>query len=120
MLPKGRKDAGETLEVAAIRETYAETGYSCRLLKHEHTTNATNLENREHTEAIAVQQRMSDGVRKIIFWYLAQVDSTSNQQMGTQEEGEDFEIYWASFEDAVARMTFEDGRKVVKRALEGV
>ncbi|PPQ82495.1 hypothetical protein CVT24_005899, partial [Panaeolus cyanescens] len=31
ILPKGRKDRGEPIERTAIRETYEETGYKCRL-----------------------------------------------------------------------------------------
>lgn len=120
MLPKGRKHVGDILEATATRETYEETGYGCRLLKHKLPTRATRLETEEHAESFAVQQRMSGGVRKIIFWYLAKVDSTSEQKLGTQEEGEDFEVYWASFEDASAKMTFKDDSKIVEKALEAV
>lgn len=41
LLPKGRKDVGETLEQAALRETYEETGYRVRLLPLEISTLAT-------------------------------------------------------------------------------
>lgn len=42
LLPKGRKDVGETLEQAALRETYEETGYKARLLSLEISTLATS------------------------------------------------------------------------------
>ena len=32
VLPKGRKDCGETTVDVAVRETYEETGYPCKLL----------------------------------------------------------------------------------------
>ena len=32
--PKGRKDVGETLPAAAVRETTEESGYHCQLLEH--------------------------------------------------------------------------------------
>src|ERR1700733_15655642 len=32
LLPKGRKDMGESIEAAAIRETFEETGYPCEFL----------------------------------------------------------------------------------------
>ena len=32
LLPKGRKDVGESIDVTAARETYEETGYVCELV----------------------------------------------------------------------------------------
>lgn len=42
ILPKGRKDLGETVEVTAVRETYEETGFPCELMPvrfHHHLRN---------------------------------------------------------------------------------
>ena len=42
------------------------------------------------TEPIAVTLR-DGGVSKILFWYTAQVDSTSQHSGNVQKEGEDFD-----------------------------
>ena len=120
MLPKGRKNVGETLEAAAVRETTEESGFECRLFKHKLATNAQQLTEPEHSEPIAVQQRMNKGVRKIIFWYVSEVDSGSQQQLDKQEEGEEFDVEWVGLEDAPAKCEFVDDRRIVERAVEAV
>ena len=118
MLPKGRKNAAETLEAAALRETTEESGFECRLFKHKLPTNAQQLTEPEHSEPIAVQQRVSQGVRKIIFWYVSEVDSGSQRKLDTQEEGEEFDVEWVRLEDAPLKCSFADDRKIVEKALE--
>lgn len=120
LLPKGRKSSGESLQAAAQRETWEETGYSCRLLAHNLPTRATHPIGPLHTEPIAVQQRLSQGIRKIIFWYVAEVDSSDHQIADTQEEGEDFEVRWVCRKDAPSTMSFEEDRKIVEKALSAV
>lgn len=120
MLPKGRKNVGETLEAAAIRETVEESGFECHLFKHQSPTKAQQLRESHHTEPIAVQQRMNQGIRKIIFWYISEVDSCSRQKTDTQEEGEDFDVEWVRMEDAASKCSFVDDRKIVEKALDAV
>lgn len=120
LLPKGRKNVGETMEAAAERETWEESGYKCHLLRHSHPTRAPHPTNTPHTEPIAVQQRFSRGIRKIIFWYLAQVDSSDRQATETQEEGEDFEVHWVCRDDAPSTMSFAEDREIVEKALSAV
>ena len=120
MLPKGRKNVGETLEAAAIRETTEESGFTCHLFKHQLHTNAQEPRNSHHTEPIAVQQRMNQGIRKIIFWFISEVDSCSQKMTGTQEEGEDFDVEWVPMGDAPSKCSFADDRRVVEIALGAV
>ena len=120
MLPKGRKNVGETLEAAAVRETTEESGFECRLFRHGLSTNAQQLTEPKHTEPIAVQQRMNKGVRKIIFWYISEVDSHSHQKSDTQEEGEEFDVEWVRMEDAPSKCSFVDDRVIVQKALEAL
>ena len=121
LLPKGRKHVGETLEAAAIRETMEESGYRCRLLEHGLMTQAPSLTTYPWTtEPIAVHQRVLRGVRKIIFWYLAQVDSTSPQVFDSQEDGGDFEVHWMSGDVAAAKMTHKEDGELIHRALRAV
>ena len=119
MLPKGRKNVGETLEDAAVRETTEETGFNCCLLEHTLATNAQERFYPYHTEPIAIQQRMNQDVRKIIFWYVAEVDSTS-QSMHYTQEGEEFDVVWLGLDDASSKCSFDDDRKILAKALEAV
>ncbi|KAJ2913716.1 hypothetical protein MD484_g6689, partial [Candolleomyces efflorescens] len=66
ILPKGRKDQNESMEVTAVRETFEETGYPC--------VNANwkeILEAKESVEPFYVTVRqLSDKTLKMIWWYL--------------------------------------------------
>jgi len=72
----------------------------------------------KYCEPVAVQQRVTEGTRKLIFWYLAEVDSTASPTAGTQGEGEDFETRWISMKDAAASLSFEDDRTITAYALQ--
>ena len=121
MLPKGRKNIGESLEAAAVRETKEESGFECRLVRHRLFSNAQGQVGDEgHTEPIAVQQRVVGGVRKFVFWYVAEVDFTAQRMTDTQEEGEDFDVEWVRIEDAVSKCSFVDEGRIVEKALEAV
>ena len=128
MLPKGRKDRGETIEAAAIRETYEETGYACRFWPQTIPTRAPPAgANNVHTveavegsvEPIAVTIRdLGDSGIKIIWWYIAQVEEGAQKVEGSQMEGEHFESVFMDAELAVGRLTFSSDRDVVKQALK--
>lgn len=120
LLPKGRKDRGEDLEATATRETFEESGFPCQLTKHKLATNApdTTGDRDLHREPIAVQQRMKDGARKIILWYVSQADSSGYWTAGTQEEGEDFETRWLPIQEALKTLSFLDDRKIAARAVD--
>ncbi|KAI8199024.1 hypothetical protein K4K52_009233 [Colletotrichum sp. SAR 10_76] len=126
MLPKGRKDLNETLEDAAKRETYEETGVRVDLLPVNISTRATTpssiAPNRPThvTEPIAVAQRVSDGVLKIIFWFVAAADSTIPRQEGTQQEDEDFEVSWVDVEEVGDRLSFADDQRIAREACAAV
>ncbi|OAX80005.1 hypothetical protein ACJ72_05671 [Emergomyces africanus] len=121
-LPKGRKNVGESLEDAAIRETFEESGLKCRILPHNLVTLAPEYQvSQAHKEPLAVQQRRNcGGPHRIIFWYLAEADSTETPAVGTQEAWEDFEARWLALGEAAAKLTREDDQRVVARAVEAV
>lgn len=108
------------MQAAAERETWEESGYTCRLLQHNLPTRTPQPPRTPHIEPIAVQQRLSDGILKIIFWYVAQADSSDQPTAQTQEEGEDFEVRWVCRKDAPSTMSFEEDRKIVEKALSAV
>jgi 8-oxo-dGTP pyrophosphatase MutT (NUDIX family) len=121
MLPKGRKSIGETLEDAALRETLEETGYQAALLPLPVPTLATPDETAQQshltTEPVSVTERYRGDVRKIIFWYAAQADSTLTPQRGVVQEGEDFEAVWADLSSVVDLVTHDTDRHVLMEVL---
>ncbi|KAG1768558.1 NUDIX hydrolase domain-like protein [Suillus occidentalis] len=126
-LPKGRKDVGEQLEATAVRETYEETGYNIELLPLQLTTLATFHGNGDFqsaipggvTEPVAVTQRTTQGVLKIIFWYAARGDSCAIRQMNTTEQdSEDFDAVWCPMDEAVQLLTFHDDKTITARVTE--
>ncbi|KAF3807473.1 hypothetical protein GCG54_00000001 [Colletotrichum gloeosporioides] len=127
LLPKGRKDLNETLEDAAKRETYEETGVRVDLLPVNISTRATtpssiapNDRPTHVTEPIAVAQRVSNGVLKIIFWFVATADSTIPREEGTQQEDEDFEVSWVDVEEVGDRLSFADDQRIAREACAAV
>lgn len=128
MLPKGRKDLGETLEQTAERETFEETGIPVELLPVDIDTLATapssveEVENRPKAvvEPIAVSQRLAQGVLKIIFWYVAAADSTSVRQEGTQQENEEFDTVWIDFNDVTSILSFDNDRRIAQAGIAAV
>jgi hypothetical protein len=61
-------------------------------------------------------RRLEGGDLKFIWWYVAEIDRDAvDGAVGRAEEGFDAE-FWG-FEEALERLTFEDDREVLKRAL---
>ncbi|KFY08540.1 hypothetical protein V492_06144 [Pseudogymnoascus sp. VKM F-4246] len=120
-LPKGRKNIGESLEDAAVRETYEETGFRVTILPLPIPTLATpdaaiKQVSEENTEPIAFSQRVTDNnTLKLIFWFSAKGDSTVAPESGTQEEGEDFDPIWEDLDSVIETLTFADDRQIVER-----
>lgn len=120
-LPKGRKNIGESLEDAAVRETYEETGFRVAILPMRIPTLATpgtddEQTNELNTEPIAFSQRLTDNnTIKLIFWFAAKGDSTAEPDSGTQEEGEDFDPIWVHLNSAIETLTFADDRRIAER-----
>lgn len=125
MLPKGRKNVGETLEATALRETWEETGYEATLLPLRNRTQATSGSVNDsmsltNTEPIYMSHRNSNGLFKIIFWYAATGDSTADEQQRPQQPNEDFETKWTPCDEAEAALSFDDDRQIFQTAWEAV
>jgi 8-oxo-dGTP pyrophosphatase MutT (NUDIX family) len=127
LLPKGRKDIGETLEAAALRETFEETGHTVNLLPLTIPTLATVPKSDGHTrsllthctEPFAVQQRITrKGRLKFIYWFTASCDSTLPPVANTQMANEDYETVWATFDAYDKLMTYDDDKSMVSTVIE--
>ncbi|EDR15318.1 uncharacterized protein LACBIDRAFT_243804 [Laccaria bicolor S238N-H82] len=130
-LPKGRKDRGESIEQAAVRETFEETGYECELWPQRMLTRALVPGQNIHdvvqegdglVEPIAVTVRdYGEGTgkgTKIIWWYITKVIDDGMQVEGTLLDYETFESVWVDAGSAAERLTLEKEREVVQQALE--
>ena len=128
-LPKGRKNVGESLEEAALREAYEETGFRCRLLPMAMPSRATPVtDSKRHipdvvrvferaTEPAAISMRPGpDGNQKIIFWFIAVAEGTYEQD--TQMENEKFRVNFYTFEDALKKLTFSTDKELTKAVIK--
>jgi 8-oxo-dGTP diphosphatase len=88
-LPKGKLDAGESFEEAALREVWEETGFRCRL--------GRELESTEY--------RDGKGRPKIVRYWLMEVESG---EFAANEEVD--EVRWLAVTDAAALLTYERDR----------
>lgn len=139
-LPKGRKNIGEDLHAAALRETHEETGIPFEALPLRVATRATptremlerhaRVEERPNVgdvtdwlpscEPLAVCAYRCDGTlaSKLVFWYAARGDSAATPRTDTREVWEQhLQLEWVDARDAAGRMTFEADAQVVEKAL---
>jgi len=127
-LPKGRKDRGEPIEVAAVRETFEETGYPCELLPCRMPTRAPPPNSPQKgsvivdnaVEAFAMTMRpIAKDVVKFISWYLTKLkDGTTDKIDGTQTESENYESVFIQADAAVKRLDLPDDAEVARKAIQ--
>jgi 8-oxo-dGTP pyrophosphatase MutT (NUDIX family) len=128
-LPKGRKDCGESIEVAAVRETFEETGFSCQLLPCRMPTRALEpginspdmvrtLSNLTEPFAVTTKDRGARGI-KTIWWFLTRLKSKSTVKIAaTQTDYEQYDSQFVDAEEACTRLTYQMDRDVVVQALK--
>lgn len=129
VLPKGRRNVGESRQQCALRETREETGYACHLLPvdmlsracpatEEGVEGAVEDVARRYKglrEPIAVQMReLGKGEVEVIWWFVAAVNE--GEEVGKGEEG--FRVVWAGYEEAVQRLFFKGDLEVIRRTVE--
>lgn len=125
-LPKGRKNEGETLQQAALRETFEESGFQCTLLPVIMETRAPPSVETENSpdevrtvigasEPFCITSRpaAATGSQKCVFWFIAKV-LEDKVQFCTEEEK--FRAEFKSFEEAISLLSFEEDRSIVRKA----
>ncbi|EXL60596.1 hypothetical protein FOCG_03428 [Fusarium oxysporum f. sp. radicis-lycopersici 26381] len=125
ILPKGRRNVGESRGDTAIRETTEETGISCRLLPINMKSRLCPSEEtdvpdearvfKDVCEPISVQmRRIGEHEMKLIWWYVAAVNE--NKTIGKCEN--EFEVEWYGYEEVLEKLTFQNDRELVARAIK--
>jgi len=137
LLPKGRKDCGESVEETALREVYEETGWKAVPFPATMHTRATvpdvegsklkqpdqsHLASALSTEpfAITIRDNRDNRNLKLIHWFIFTVaDPECQQTHGTQMEGEGFDqAIFLEASQAIDTLSFHGDRELARRALE--
>ncbi|KAL9596026.1 MAG: hypothetical protein Q9219_006077 [cf. Caloplaca sp. 3 TL-2023] len=129
VLAKGRRNCGEHRRQTAVREILEETGYHCRLLPLNFFTRAPPAVEVEQGEdkarffeaicepfALQVRELGGEGI-KVVWWYVAAVEEGEAWRQDLQEL-ERYDVGFYSYGDAVAKLSFEMDREMVKKAME--
>ncbi|KAH7101701.1 hypothetical protein BKA62DRAFT_657138 [Auriculariales sp. MPI-PUGE-AT-0066] len=121
-LPRGRKDTGESLEQAALREALEESSYHATFLPalHAHLQPRSPEQRvalktpagRMSTEAFYIMQtpyahprREPAGYEHIVFWYLCQIPEDAQPEVGTRMPDEQgFVTHLLPFNEALDKM----------------
>ncbi|KFA80135.1 hypothetical protein S40288_04665 [Stachybotrys chartarum IBT 40288] len=127
VLPKGRRNLGESRRTTAIRETTEETGMPCRLLpvnlvsrvcpavETEESPDEPRLF-KDSCEPIAVQtRRIGEGEMEFIWWFVAAINE--DEPVG-QHEKHKFEVEFHGNDTVLERLTSKDDRELVRKAIE--
>ncbi|KAJ7161055.1 NUDIX hydrolase domain-like protein [Mycena filopes] len=132
-LPKGRKDVGESLEQAALREAYEESGYRVEFLPLHTQSQAPLSPNTPHRapncEPIYIhttyypERLRPNSVRPpgeyLTFWYVGQIPADAVREVGTGMPDEvNYESHLVSIEDAMKHLERSSEAYVVQYAWE--
>lgn len=128
LLPKGRKDRGESMDVTAVRETFEETGYDCELLPCRMPTRAPEIgintidvavigDNLTEPFAVTIRELGESKGTKIIWWFLTRVKSNVTERAtSTQTDSENFDSQFFDINEAILQLSFPKDRDLVHRA----
>ena len=133
LLPKGRRNIGETIHQAAIREVREETGYQrVRLLPVKMGSRAPPAIETEPSAGdvlrvydgiqepfmLQIRRLQSEGDVKLVWWFIAEVEEEEAASGATGSGEERYEVHFCGYEEAVEKLTFQLDRDMVKQAVE--
>ncbi|MBI3216432.1 MAG: NUDIX hydrolase [Mycobacterium sp.] len=98
-LPKGKVESGETEPVAAVREILEETGYHARLGR----------------RLISVSYPIEGATKKVRYWAARASDTAAGADDTFVPNDEVDELLWLPLKAAMAKLTYADDRKVLRR-----
>jgi 8-oxo-dGTP pyrophosphatase MutT (NUDIX family) len=128
LLPKGRRNCGESRQEAALREVLEETGYTCNLHP---TTMLTRAPPKDETGDVAdrartlpnltepfmITMRQLEGSNvKLIWWYIAALDKDATTKKSVGEA--DFQAGFLSWREALEELKYKDDRTILQKAIE--
>jgi len=127
LLARGRKDRGESVEEAAIRETFEETGYPCQLMRGLRMwTRAPPAGSHEKSHPVLVSdaiepfaitmRNVSPSNVKFTWWYIAEWTGAPKQE-GRQTASKYFTSEFVDVKTALKQLTFTTDREVVEKAV---
>ncbi|EFQ26614.1 NUDIX domain-containing protein [Colletotrichum graminicola] len=129
-LPKGRKNIGEDLLAAALRETLEETAVAARPVTLRLRTRATPVsrppgapevsEELVDTEPVAVchYPDPASGAMKMVFYFVAERNFDVTPDGGTSEDRAKFDVVWVDAAKAADKLAFKEDGMVVEKALD--
>jgi len=94
-LPKGKLDAGESFEEAALREVWEETGLRCRLVR----------------ELPATEYTVRDRTKVVRYWLMSVVEDPTFEPNDEVDE-----LRWLSAADAGELLTYGRDKEVLEAA----
>lgn len=130
LLPKGRRNCGESRKQTALREAQEETGYSCHLLP---ITLNTRAPPSIEVEIYPDEPRLYHGIvepfalttrqlgernTKLIWWYIAALDETEQKSNVVHPGDESYTATFFPYAAAAEKLTYETDKAVVQKAVE--
>ncbi|GAQ07444.1 hypothetical protein ALT_4765 [Aspergillus lentulus] len=128
LLAKGRRNCGESRLEAALREVQEETGYKCHVYP---VTMSTRAPSKNEADDVSDHARLYPGLSepfmltirelndkseaKLIWWYIAAVDKSFKGS--TPSADRDFRAEFFTYDEALQKLTFQDDRNVLTRAI---
>lgn len=105
VFPKGTIEGNETPEATAVREVLEETGYHTEIFSPLNTTSYEFEEDGKH-------------VNKTVHYFVMTLTDENEIPEPHREQGEVFENQWLSIDDARSRLTHEENKQLLTKALE--
>lgn len=104
VFPKGTIEVGETPEQAAVRELAEETGYHVKIVA---PLGEVSYEFEDDNKLY----------RKTVYHYLFELIDRNEEPKPSLEEHEDFENLWLDEREALTKLTHDNSKNILKKAL---